>query len=53
MKLLPSGAHATSENFVRVIHRLLAAALPAGLLDRLRLQEDPDTWVELVEEATS
>ena len=42
----------TPENFVRVLHRLLAAALPAGLLDRLRLQEDPDTWVELVEAAS-
>ena len=38
----------TPENFVRVIQRLLAAALPAGLLDRLRLQEDADTWVEWV-----
>ncbi len=43
----------TPENFVRVIQRILAAALPAGLLDRLRLQEDPDTWVELVDEAAS
>ncbi len=39
----------TPENFVRVIHRLLADALPPGLLDRVRLQEDPDTWVELVD----
>ena len=37
----------TPENFVRVIHRLLEAALPAGLLAGLRLQEDPETWVEL------
>lgn len=43
----------TPENFVAVIHRLLDAALPPGLLDRVRLQEDPDTWVDLVEgEAT-
>jgi 6-pyruvoyltetrahydropterin/6-carboxytetrahydropterin synthase len=40
----------TPENFVRVIRRLLAAALPPGLLDRIRLQEDPDTWVEWVDE---
>ncbi len=39
----------TPENFVLLIQRLLAVALPAGLLDRVRLQEDPDTWVELVE----
>lgn len=38
----------TPENFVRLIQRLLAAALPPGLLDRLRLQEDADTWVEWV-----
>jgi 6-pyruvoyltetrahydropterin/6-carboxytetrahydropterin synthase len=43
----------TPENFVRVIERLLAAALPAGLLDRLRLQEDPDTWVEWVADEDS
>jgi 6-pyruvoyltetrahydropterin/6-carboxytetrahydropterin synthase len=40
----------TLENFVRVIQRLLDAALPGGLLDRLRLREDPDTWVEWVAE---
>ncbi len=39
----------TPENFVRLIQRLLTVALPPGLLDRVRLQEDPDTWVELVE----
>ncbi len=39
----------TPENFVLLIQRLLAVALPPGLLDRVRLQEDPDTWVELVE----
>ena len=40
----------TPENFVGVIQRLLADALPAGLLDRIRLQEDPETWVEWVDE---
>src|SRR5262245_65151739 len=30
----------TPENFVRVIERLLLAALPAGSLDRIRLQQD-------------
>ncbi len=39
----------TPENFARVIHRILLAALPSGLLDRLRLYEDADTWVEIVE----
>ncbi len=39
----------TPENFGVLIQRLLAVALPPGLLDRVRLQEDPDTWVELVE----
>jgi 6-pyruvoyltetrahydropterin/6-carboxytetrahydropterin synthase len=40
---------ATPENFVQVIRRLLIAALPPGSLDRIRLQEDPDTWVEWLE----
>ena len=39
----------TPENFVRVIAGLLAKALPAGLLDRVRLEEDADTFVEWVE----
>ena len=39
----------TPENFARVIHGLLAAALPQGLLDRIRLEQDADLWVEVVE----
>jgi 6-pyruvoyltetrahydropterin/6-carboxytetrahydropterin synthase len=39
----------TPENFVRVIERLLLAALPAGSLDRIRLQQDEDLWVDLIE----
>jgi 6-pyruvoyltetrahydropterin/6-carboxytetrahydropterin synthase len=39
----------TPENFARVIERLLLAALPAGSLDRLRLQQDEDTWVDVIE----
>ena len=39
----------TAENLVQVIRRLLVAALPQGSLDRLRLQEDPDTFVEWFE----
>ncbi len=39
----------TPENLARVIRRLLAAALPPGMLDGIRLQEDPDTWVEIRE----
>ena len=39
----------TPENFARVIRRILRAALPEGMLDRIRLQEDADLWVDLVE----
>lgn len=39
----------TPENFGRVIQRLLLAALPAGSLDRIRLQQDEDLWVDLIE----
>ena len=39
----------TPENFVLVIHRILLAALPEGLLDRIRLQQDADLWVDLIE----
>jgi 6-pyruvoyltetrahydropterin/6-carboxytetrahydropterin synthase len=39
----------TPENFVQLIRRLLVSALPQGSLDRLRLQEDPDTFVEWFE----
>lgn len=41
----------TPENLARVIQRLLAAALPPGMLDGILLQEDADTWVELREPA--
>jgi 6-pyruvoyltetrahydropterin/6-carboxytetrahydropterin synthase len=39
----------TPENFALVIERLLLAALPAGALDRIRLQQDEDLWVDLIE----
>jgi 6-pyruvoyltetrahydropterin/6-carboxytetrahydropterin synthase len=39
----------TPENFVQVIRNLLVAALPEGLLDRIRLQPEADLWVEWVE----
>ena len=39
----------TPENFVRVIREILVEALPDGMLDRIRLQPDEDTWVDLVE----
>ena len=39
----------TPENFALVIRELLLEALPPGLLDRIRLQPDEDTWVEIVE----
>ena len=41
---------ATPENLIGVIRQLLVEALPAGLLDRLRLQQDGQTSVELYEE---
>ena len=39
----------TPENFARVIHRLLLAALPEGMLDRIRLEQSADLWVDIVE----
>ena len=39
----------TPENFARVIHRLLLAALPDGMLDLIRLQPEADLWVEIAE----
>jgi 6-pyruvoyltetrahydropterin/6-carboxytetrahydropterin synthase len=39
----------TPENFARLIHRLLLAALPEGMLDRIRLEQSADLWVEVVE----
>jgi 6-pyruvoyltetrahydropterin/6-carboxytetrahydropterin synthase len=39
----------TPENFVGVIHRLLLAALPDGMLDCIRLQPERDLWVEISE----
>ena len=41
----------TPENFAQVIRDLLVAALPDGLLDRIRLQQDADFWVEVIEPA--
>ena len=37
------------ENFARVIRRILIAALPHGMLDRIRLQQDADLWVDVIE----
>jgi len=39
----------TPENFALVIHRLLLAALPEGLLDRVRLEQDSTLYVEVCE----
>jgi 6-pyruvoyltetrahydropterin/6-carboxytetrahydropterin synthase len=39
----------TTENLAQVIQRILLAALPEGMLDRIRLQEDADSWVDVVE----
>ena len=39
----------TPENLARVIFRLLAAVLPAGRLERIRLHPEPDLWVDVLE----
>lgn len=39
----------TPENFAVVIHQLLAEALPAGMLDRIRLHQDTRLFVDVVE----
>ncbi len=39
----------TPENFALVLHELLREALPEGVLERVRLAEDADTWVEVRE----
>jgi 6-pyruvoyltetrahydropterin/6-carboxytetrahydropterin synthase len=39
----------TPENFARVIRKILVEAFPEGMLDRIRLQPDEDTWVEILE----
>ena len=39
----------TPENFARVIRRILLGVLAAGSLDRIRLREDPETWIDLYE----
>jgi 6-pyruvoyltetrahydropterin/6-carboxytetrahydropterin synthase len=39
----------TPENLARVIHRLLLAALPDGMLARTRLQQDATLWVDVIE----
>jgi 6-pyruvoyltetrahydropterin/6-carboxytetrahydropterin synthase len=37
----------TAENLARVIFELLERALPPGQLDRVRLYEGPDHWVDV------
>jgi len=39
----------TPENLARVIRRILVAALPEGMLDRILLEQDENLWVEIVE----
>ena len=41
----------TPEHFALVIRRLLVAALPEGMLDRIRLRQDEDLWVDCLEPA--
>jgi 6-pyruvoyltetrahydropterin/6-carboxytetrahydropterin synthase len=40
----------TPENFARVLYELLRGALPPGMLDRVRLRQGPDLWVDVTEE---
>ena len=39
----------TPENFAQVIFSILRAAVPGGLLDRVRLRQDSDVWVDVFE----
>jgi 6-pyruvoyltetrahydropterin/6-carboxytetrahydropterin synthase len=39
----------TPENFAQVIYGILRAAIPGGLLDRVRLRQDSDVWVDVFE----
>jgi 6-pyruvoyltetrahydropterin/6-carboxytetrahydropterin synthase len=41
----------TPERFAQVIREILQASLPADMLDRIRLQQDTDLWVEIIEPA--
>lgn len=41
---------ATPENFARLLHRLLSAAFPTGMLDSIRLYADDDTFVDVTSE---
>jgi 6-pyruvoyltetrahydropterin/6-carboxytetrahydropterin synthase len=38
----------TPENFATVIFEILRAALPPGLLDRIRLHQDADLYVDVI-----
>ncbi len=40
----------TPENLASVIHEVVAAALPAGMFDRLRLYQDADHYVDVVDD---
>jgi 6-pyruvoyltetrahydropterin/6-carboxytetrahydropterin synthase len=39
----------TPERFAQVIWEILQSALPTGMLDRIRLQQDSDLWVDIIE----
>ncbi len=39
----------TPENFVQVIYEILKSAVPDDLLDRVRLHQDSDVWVDAFE----
>ena len=41
----------TPERFALVICEVLRSALPPGMLDRIRLQQDSDLWVDVIEPA--
>jgi 6-pyruvoyltetrahydropterin/6-carboxytetrahydropterin synthase len=43
----------TPENFALVIYGILRSAVPGGLLERVRLRQDSDTWVDVFEAPTA
>ena len=44
---------ATPENFARLLFRLLAQAFPPGLLERVRLHQDADCFVDVTADGSA
>ena len=47
--LVVRGNDATPENFAQIIFGILRDALPAAMLDRIRLYQDSDLFVDVTE----